>query len=1022
MLFALSFSIVSATISGKTARDTFFLNQFDISYLPLMFVATAVAVGIFVPLYSRLLEKKGPYNTILFTGAISAVSLALIQLFLTRWMIPVLYVWMEVIATVLSFQIWTIAGDLFNSRQAKRLYGILAAGGSISFILFGLWLQPFIAQFGSHSILQVTIILITLAMVLSLSIRKLPNHIGAKSDRPLKTSKDKEPMFTPYLKSVALMTIMIGIASTIVDFQFKFTAGSSITNADELAVFFGKFYAIVGVASLAIQLFITSRLLAKYGVLAGLLILPFAMIAGFSMFLVYPILLSAFIGKFAEQTFVFTVHQPTIQLLWLPVKKWRKQFGKPLIDGTLRTTVEGITGFLTFFIIKVASFAVLSIVAILASILWVVSAFYVRKGYIQTLHDAIEDRRLNFEDLQIDTLNHAMVETINKSLKNSNVYEQLFVLELIQPVSPEPWKDTLESLMVSATNPVRRSILHYAKSVFDDQLILDLVNEPFLEAISVCGQRKMVHAIPALTELLTHKDNEIQIAAAGSLILIGEGSSTQATDLIRNAISSNDPQIIILGIKYSHHHPDVISNDHIVEFLQHDVSSIRKAAIEIATKFPNEEYLPFLIGNLGSPKTGMIARSALSKFDQQMILESIQILMENPPITTVLKRGIISTLATISSEHSQQLLLTYFDPASLTIYENAVDSLLKIAQKSPLTKPTKNHIRTSIQFLAKRVYSLYQLAQLVKSKRHTTLIKDYIQSETQSAIPILIKLGAMDQPGVPVNQCIKSLKSNDSRQISYGLELLETIFTREEREIVTPLIENRALSERVQIGHKLFKSIPRGLNKYLDQFLYSKSSWLSAITLDFLIQSKFELKDAIQWDKVNVSDIHAEILLKTPLNDFSWIGTLPVEIRKFSQTNAMYTTLEKTIFLKSVSLFKSIPAEVISTIAQIAEEIHISKNMILFKEGEIGDAMYVVVDGNIDVHKGDKQIATLSKWDCLGEMALLDEDPRSADATASSDTVLLKISQDSFGELLNQHPNIMRSLLKILTGRLRSSI
>ena len=660
--------------------------------------------------------------------------------------------------------------------------------------------------------------------------------------------------------------------------------------------------------------------------------------------------------------------------------------------------------------------------AIIASVFWVISAFYIRKGYIQTLNQALEARRLNFEDLQIDTLNHTMVNTIDKSLKHGDVYEQLFVLELIQPVSPEPLKATLETLMTSATNPVRRSVLQYAESVFDDQLILDLINEPFLDAIPVAGSRKIANAIPVLTELLSHKDFEIQIAAAGSLILIGDGSQSDAIALIRDAIAGTDIQKTVLGIKYSYNRPDVISQEQVFAFLQHDRSAIRKAAIELASTFPDEKYLPFLIGNLGSPKTGHMARTALLKYDQQNILESIQHLIENPPLTAELKRGIISTLETIPTVRSQQILLTYFDPTALSIYEQAVNSLLIIAKTKPLTRATQNHIRTSIRFLAKRVYSLYQLAHLIKSKPHSTLLMDYIRHETQTAIPILIKLGAINSPDVPVNQCIKSLRSGDHSQFSYGLELLETIFSREEREIVTPLIENKALAERVRIGHRLFKSISYDLTTYLENNLYSNSAWLSAITLDFLIQTKSGLKKTIQWDKVKLSHIHAEILQRASLKDYSWIGTLPDEIRKFPHIDTMYTTLEKTILLKSISLFKSIPAEVVSTIAQIAEEIPVAKDTVLFKEGEIGDAMYVIVDGKIAVHKGERQIATLAKWDCLGEMALLDEEPRSADATAASDGILLRISQESFAELLNQHPNIMHSLLKILTGRLRNSI
>jgi len=72
--------------------------------------------------------------------------------------------------------------------------------------------------------------------------------------------------------------------------------------------------------------------------------------------------------------------------------------------------------------------------------------------------------------------------------------------------------------------------------------------------------------------------------------------------------------------------------------------------------------------------------------------------------------------------------------------------------------------------------------------------------------------------------------------------------------------------------------------------------------------------------------------------------------------------------------------------------------------------------------KGIKKLAVLTKWDCLGEMALLDEEPRSADATVSEEGILLRISQESFSELMRQHPDIMHSLLKILTGRLRNVI
>ena len=684
--------------------------------------------------------------------------------------------------------------------------------------------------------------------------------------------------------------------------------------------------------------------------------------------------------------------------------------------------MDGLTGLATFFIIKAASIAVITIIGIVASILWVGSPFYIRTGYIQTLNEALAARRLNFDDLQIGSINHAMVDTIDSSLKTGDVYEQLFILELIQSLPPKHWKETLESLMVTGSNPVRKAILQYAGDLFDDDVIVELVKEPFLDAIPICGKRKCEQAISALTQLLNHESSEVRISAAGSLIRIGTESSEQASSIIQNAISDEDPYIIARGLNNAILDESILSDERLIQFLQHDTSMIRIAAMSLATQSPQDDYLPFIIENLGSPKTSGIARNSLEGFKDDLILASIQKMSEEPNLTTTMKNGMISTLSNIPSPRSQQLLLSFFNPSRIDTYESAADALLTMAESTRLSKPTLKHVQSSIRFLAKKDYSLHQFRYLLRNYNHTTLLIDTLDADATSIMPVLIKLGAMDSPGVPINQCIKSLKSNDPAQVSYGLDLMETIFSREEREIVTPLIEHRSLQERVRTGKKLFRSISKNIYFYMEDFLYSESQWKSAIALEFLLNSTHSYKGPVRWDSVPVSHLHAELLHRVDADNYRWIGNLPDSLRNFPPSKIMFTTLENTIMLKSVPLFKDIPAEVISAIAQISEEVQTEADSVLFKEGDSGDSMFVIVEGDIRIHKGEKVIATLSKWDCLGEMALLDEEPRSADATAASDGIILQISQDSFSELMQQHPNIMKSLLKILTGRLRNVI
>lgn len=133
----------------------------------------------------------------------------------------------------------------------------------------------------------------------------------------------------------------------------------------------------------------------------------------------------------------------------------------------------------------------------------------------------------------------------------------------------------------------------------------------------------------------------------------------------------------------------------------------------------------------------------------------------------------------------------------------------------------------------------------------------------------------------------------------------------------------------------------------------------------------------------------------------------------------MYTTLEKTIFLKSADLFAGIAAESLSRLAQVAEEIHFSTGDQIFKDGDSGDSLYLVAKGRVRIAKAGKEIAMLERGACFGEMAVLDSAPRSADAAAAEELTLLRLVSDDFFDVLSENPNIMQGIIRMLSRRLR---
>ena len=135
----------------------------------------------------------------------------------------------------------------------------------------------------------------------------------------------------------------------------------------------------------------------------------------------------------------------------------------------------------------------------------------------------------------------------------------------------------------------------------------------------------------------------------------------------------------------------------------------------------------------------------------------------------------------------------------------------------------------------------------------------------------------------------------------------------------------------------------------------------------------------------------------------------------------MYSILEKTILLKSVNLFQNIPGNILSKIAQIASEIHLEEKDIIFKEGDSGSSLFVIISGKVDIIKNNQIIANLEQGNCIGEMSLLDQEPRSADAVASGESILLKIDQNGFFELMASNSEIIKQIMKMLTKRLRQT-
>ena len=129
--------------------------------------------------------------------------------------------------------------------------------------------------------------------------------------------------------------------------------------------------------------------------------------------------------------------------------------------------------------------------------------------------------------------------------------------------------------------------------------------------------------------------------------------------------------------------------------------------------------------------------------------------------------------------------------------------------------------------------------------------------------------------------------------------------------------------------------------------------------------------------------------------------------------------VQRILFLKNVPLFSTMPPDTLAWVAGAAEETSCPSGETIFEKGSEGDSMYVIADGSVRIHDGDKTLASLPQGAFFGELSILDGETRSAAATAESDCLLLVIRQDSFRRILSKQFDVTENLLKILVRRIR---
>ncbi len=384
----------------KPVRDAMG-TVYGVAHLQELFTATLLASLLFAPLYSGLASRIKLSTFLPWVYGFVAVTILLFYaLFVSgkyqdRWIAAAFYVWVSTFNMLIISVFWTFMADTFSRNQAKRLFGFVAAGGTIGGII-----GPAIATLLAKALGNANLLLISAAgfVVTALLVRML----GLEKQKLLAAGADVQPttldhrlkgnpfdgfallLRSRYLLLLALFLLLMTWISTIVYFQLGQLITHAFTSREARTQAYGMIDLAVNSLAVIIQLFGTGRIIERFGVRTGLLLNPIIMVIAFLAIAFSPVLLILGGIQIVRRVAEYAVAKPTREMLFTVVDQESRYKAKNVIDTVVYRFGDFSSAWVSSFILPYGVVGLAAFGAVTAAI-WFRVAFLLGRRYENVL-------------------------------------------------------------------------------------------------------------------------------------------------------------------------------------------------------------------------------------------------------------------------------------------------------------------------------------------------------------------------------------------------------------------------------------------------------------------------------------------------------------------------------------------------------------------------------------------------------------------------------------------------------------
>ncbi len=326
----------------KSVRNSLLIQWYGIEILPYIWAGSVLVLAAVVYVYNQTIDFVPARRVTLISAVVFTVLLSIISLTLKQMPASAiaLYIWGDVFSLLMVEQFWSHTNALFNAKDTKKIYGIIASGGIIGGLLGSGFVALFVAKVGSIEMPLIASLFMLALVFASWSFGKtLNNHQPKKLAVVEQTEADKNDSSAWKIISsnrVFLLTfltlISLQICSTFIDFQFNKVVDMAYPRLDAKSIFFGQFYLGLNLISLLSVLFFVPPVFQVLGFMMGLFILPLANLMGFALTFLFDAPVLSVALKLIDNSLTYSVNRTSRELVY-SAGNWRNNNkAKVLID------------------------------------------------------------------------------------------------------------------------------------------------------------------------------------------------------------------------------------------------------------------------------------------------------------------------------------------------------------------------------------------------------------------------------------------------------------------------------------------------------------------------------------------------------------------------------------------------------------------------------------------------------------------------------------------------------------------